>query len=130
MTDTILIKEELFKPNGDTYDLAAGKCSSCDQVFFPKLPICLNCHKEKMEDIVLSTRGKLFTHTTVMMPSSGFTPPYSVGYIDLPEGFRLFSQLDTIEDKPFEIGMDMEVYVGSLWEKDGITTLGYRCRPV
>ncbi len=27
-------------------------------------------------------------------------------------------------------GMDMEIYVGPLWEKDGVTTLGYRCRPV
>jgi uncharacterized OB-fold protein len=130
MTDTILIKEELFKANGDTYDLAACKCSSCGQVFFPKQVVCLNCHKEEMEDFVLSTRGKLFTHTTVMMPSSGFTPPYGVGYVELPEGFRLFSQLDILEDKPFKVGMEMEVYVGPLWEKDGVTTLGYRCRAV
>ena len=130
MTNSILLKEELFSQNGETWDLAGGRCKSCKQVFYPRISNCLNCQDGEIEDFTLSSKGKLFTYTTVMMPSSGFTPPYSVGYVELPEGFRLFSQLDTIEDKPFEIGMDMEIYVGPLWEKDGVTTLGYRCRPV
>ena len=129
MPQTKLINADMFKKNGETWDLTAGRCAACGQVYFPRQPMCLNCHGDDIEEIIMSKKGKLFTFTTVTMPSSGFTPPYSVGYVDLPEGFRMFTQLDPAEDKPFEVGMDMDVYVGPLWEKDGITTLGYRCRP-
>jgi uncharacterized protein len=54
-----------------------------------------------------------------------FKPPIIGGYIDLPEGTRVFGQIRvTVEE--MKTGMKVEVKTGVIWtEKDGTEVLGY-----
>jgi uncharacterized OB-fold protein len=110
--------------------LLANKCKSCGQVFFPKVSFCLTCLNEDMNEVKLSRIGKLYTYTIGHMPSTHFQPPHAIGYIDMPEGIRIFAPLAMTESKPFKIGMDMEVVIEKLWQEGDNEVIGYRFKPI
>jgi len=130
MAKRIPIREGLFTEGPDGGRLLANKCKSCGQVFFPKVAFCFSCLKENMEDIILSRQGKLFTYTIAHMATMHFKPPYSVGYIEMPEGLRIFSPLKMVESKPFKIDMDMELSIEELWQEDDKHIIGYKFKPL
>lgn len=130
MADQIPIREDMFTAGGEGPVLHANKCTACGKVYFPKAHLCLTCFNEQLEEITLNRRGKLFSYTVVHMPSSHFQPPYAVGYVDLPEGVRIFSQLEITEEKPFKVDMDMEVKIDTLWHEDGKDVVGFRFTPL
>jgi len=112
-------------PEGET--LAGSQCKACGQIFFPKAEqVCLNCLEGPLEDLPLSRKGKLCSYTVVHMPASGFQPPYAVGFVDLPEGVRVFTPLEMEEGKAFKEGMEMEVRVGTLWEEGDKEVMGFK----
>ncbi len=130
MTDKVPIREGIFQEGPDGCKLIVGKCDSCGQVFFPKETSCFACGHDTLVDMELSGKGKLYSYSVVQMPTSKFSPPYAVGYVDFVEGVRVFGQLDMIEEKPFQIGMEMAVYIGKLWQEDDKEVIGYRFSPV
>jgi uncharacterized OB-fold protein len=83
-----------------------------------------------MEEVVLSRLGKLYSFTIGRMASTHFQPPYAVGLVDLPEGVRVFAPLKMTEDKPFKVGMDMEVVIEELWQENDKQVIGYKFKPV
>jgi len=130
MTDKVPIREGIFTEGPDGGALLANKCKSCGQIFFPKVQLCLTCSEEDMEEIVLSRRGKLYSYTTAHMPSTHFEPPYAIGYVDLPEGPRVFSPLKIVKDTPFQVGIEMEVVLEPLWQEEDKEVVGYKFKPV
>ena len=46
---------------------------------------------DTMQEMALSTRGKIDTFTVVYVAPMGFTAPYIQAFVDLPEGLRIFS---------------------------------------
>ena len=61
----------------------------------------------------------------------GFDPPYAVGYIDLPEGVRIYSMLTEADMKKLEIGMEMELVIEPIRKtSDGEEIIGYKFKPV
>lgn len=130
MTNKIPIKEGSFIESPEGSFLIANKCTSCKQIFFPKSLSCLDCFSDDMEELRLSRRGKLYSYTIGYMPASHFQPPYAIGYIDMPEGVRIFSPLNITEDKPFKIGMEMEVTIETLWLDGDNEIIGYKFKPV
>jgi uncharacterized OB-fold protein len=109
--------------------LLANKCKECGRTYFPKAPFCFDCLAKEMEEVILSRHGKLYSYAIGRMPSTHFQPPYAVGLIDLPEGVRVFAPLMLTADESYEIGMEMEVYIDSLWVEDGTQVVGYKFRP-
>ena len=130
MTERIPLKENLFIAGDEGETLQGGKCSECGQVVFPRSVVCLNCHHQTVEGLPLSRRGRLVSFTTVHMPAAGFQPPHASGFVDLPEGVRIFGPLEIVEEKPFSVGMDMEVRIGTLWTKGEQEIVGFRFVPV
>lgn len=130
MPNRIPVKEGTFLENPEGGVLIANKCKSCGQVFFPKAVFCLTCLGEEMEEVKLDRKGKLYTYTIGHLPSMHFEPPYAIGYVDMPEGVRVFAPLVMMEDKPFKIDMDMEVVIGTLWQEGDNEIIGYRFKPV
>ena len=130
MAERIPVKEDVFVEGPEGGELLANKCKSCGQVFFPKAVVCFSCFHDDMAQLALSRRGKLYSYTTGHMPSMHFEPPYTIGYVDMPEGVRIFAPLKLIEDKPFSVGMDMEVVIETLWQEDDKEVIGYKFRPV
>jgi uncharacterized OB-fold protein len=84
-----------------------------------------------MDDISLSSRGKLETYTVVRQAGPRYSVPYLVGYIAMPEGIRVFSQLAECRPQDLTIGMEMEVISGELRkDESGESLTGYKFRPV
>ena len=130
MTERIPVKEGIFTESPDGAILLANRCKSCKQIFFPKVVSCLSCFNEDMEELKLSRKGKLNSYTIGYMPSSHFQPPYAIGYVDMPEGVLIFTPLRIVENKPFNIGMEMEVTIETLWQEGDNEVIGYKFKPV
>jgi benzoylsuccinyl-CoA thiolase BbsA subunit len=123
------IKKKLFTETIEG-DLISYKCKSCNHKLPPLTITCQYCFSNDLEPIPLSRRGKLFAFTTNFMNSAHFQAPYSTGYIEFPEGFKLFSPLKKEEGKPFKIGMEMEMVIEKLWNEGEDEVIGYKFRPV
>lgn len=130
MANTVPISEGAFVVGAEGGILLANKCKSCGQVFFPKAVFCLTCLNEDMQELKLSRKGKLYSYTIGHMPSTHFMPPYAIGFVDMPEGVKIFAPLKMTEDKPFKIGMDMEVVIEKLWQEGDTEVIGYKFQPV
>jgi benzoylsuccinyl-CoA thiolase BbsA subunit len=78
--------------------LKGYRCKQCGKIWFPKFAHCPNpdCWSDEMEVIPLSRRGRIYSATDVFIgqPSMRQYMPLSVGYVDLPEGIRIFAQLE------------------------------------
>ena len=75
-------------PNGPR--LNACRCADCGRVHFPKILFCRDCLGQNLAAEELSALGTLYAFTTIRTVEK----PYSVGYIDLPEGLRVFGRID------------------------------------
>ncbi len=102
-----------------------NKCRDCGKTFYPAVELCPFCSSEQVEKVPLSPVGTLFSFSVTRVPVGRFKPPIIGGYIDLPEGTRLFGQIRA-DLKDVRIGMRVKVETGVLWtEKDGMEVLGY-----
>ena len=126
----VLFQNGLFEETHGEPALIGSKCGSCGQVLFPVKSVCLNCMSADLESIRLRRDGILYTYTTVYMASEHFLPPYTVGWIELPEGIRIFSQIRGWQENPLKIGMDMRLYIETLWRDEDNEVIGYVFKPV
>lgn len=130
MVEKVPIREGAFREGPDGGVLLANRCTACGQVFFPKARLCQACLYETLEEAPLSRKGKLYSYTIAHMQSSFFPPPCAMGFVDFPEGVRVFAPLKMVEERPFEVGMDMEVVIEKLWEFQEKELIGYVFRPI
>ncbi len=124
----IPFKEGLLSERIDG-DLVGFKCKSCNHILPPLTTTCPYCFSEDLEKMPLSRSGKLYSYTINHMDSQHFKAPYITGYIELAEGLRIFSVLKEKQEKPFTIGMDMEMVVEKLWDKGDDEVIGYKFTP-
>ncbi len=114
--------------------LIGGKCSKCGKRFFSRRAICPQCFsEEKIEEILLSTRGKIYAFTTVRIPPSlGFEVPYSYGYVDLVEDdIRVPAMFTGYKSGQLRIGMEVTLVIDKLrTDKEGNEIIGYKFRPI
>jgi uncharacterized OB-fold protein len=72
--------------------LAASRCTSCSDTRYPPRRLCPSDLTEA-ETIALSGLGQVYEAVLVALAPQGYTAPYWVGYVDMPEGVRVFAQL-------------------------------------
>ena len=130
----IPIREGLFRiPSGSAEKpcLFGSRCRTCGQLSFPPRKVCAACFSEEMEVIPLSTEGNLYSYTIVEYPAPGLLGPYAIGYVDLPEGVRVFSILADWDRKNLRVGMNVELTLAKFKEdKEGNEIVTYKFRPV
>jgi uncharacterized OB-fold protein len=129
----IPFKENLFVEQSELEGkprMVGAHCQKCGRYSFPFREICIFCHSREVQKAYLSPRGRLHTFTICRVPVPYTTPPYALGYIDLPEGLMIFSQLTRGSEKDLQIGMEMELVVEKLkTDKDGNEVYSYKFRP-
>ena len=129
------IQKDLFDPN--LFMVEAGepmlkgcRCSNCQKVFFPPRNRCSECLSPDVSPIPLGANGRLYSYTTVHIPSKHFKPPYMIGYLELESGIRVFGQIRLKKGQPMKMGQPMKVVVDYLWqEKDGQKVAAYLFEP-
>ena len=129
MKNRVPFREGLFEEVDGRGILVGSRCRQCGQVAFPKRKVCLKCLSQDLESVDLSPGGKLYSYTIVHMPSEHFEPPYAIGWIELPEGIRVFSQLRGWQENKLKTGADMELSIEKLWEKEDREVMGFVFRP-
>jgi uncharacterized OB-fold protein len=129
MKTRVPFKEGLIGEVSGQWVLKGCKCKQCGKMIYPIRNVCLNCLSRDLERLDLSRKGKLYSFTIVHMPSEHFKPPYAIGWIDLPEGIRIFSQIRGWQENPLKIGMGMELAIEKLWDEDEKEVIGYIFRP-
>lgn len=127
-----LIEEGWFHDFGQGLSLTGGRCSACGRIYFPTKSVCPSCFSAEQQKVPLSGRGKLHTFTRSHMGPAGIQAPFTIGFIELPEGIKLFSLLTQCEpwDKILAVGMEMEMVIETIREdEEGNEIVGYKFRP-
>jgi uncharacterized OB-fold protein len=109
--------------------LHGSKCARCGSVAFPPHPSCPACGAESGQNAVeLSPVGTLYTFSEIHIAPKGFATPYVVGYVDLPEGVRLFGQIEGgAED--LRLGQQVRVALGPVRsDTSGRMVMSYKFR--
>lgn len=119
----IPVRERLFSERVSG-DLMGVWCNECNHVLPPLTDTCYYCCSTDLKKMKLSCHGKLYSYTTVYQPHKHLEVPYSVGYVDLPEGIRMMAPLKTREGKPFHVGMPMKLSVEKLWQENDAEVFG------
>jgi uncharacterized OB-fold protein len=129
MKTRVPFREGLFKEANEKGALLGARCKQCGQIIFPERAACFNCLGQELEPAELSQSGKLYAYTIVHMPSEHFKPPYAIGWIELPEGIRIFSQIRGWQEHPLKTGMDMDLAFEKIWDEEEKEVIGYIFRP-
>lgn len=124
-TSSIPFCEGLFTMEGGKAFLVGNQCSNCGQIYFPACSICFECENKHMQTIKFGSTGKLYSYAVSYMPSTHFEPPYAAGWIELPEGVRVFAPLKSGEGRSLDIGSDMVLTIGELWRNGTERVMGY-----
>lgn len=126
------IEEGWFHDFGQGLSLTGGRCPSCGHTCFPAKRVCPSCFNAEQRKVPLGRKGKLHTFARSHMGPSGIEAPFTIGFIDLPEGMKLFSLLTQCEpwDQVLKVGMEMEMVIETIREdEEGNEIVGYKFRP-
>jgi len=97
-TATFFHPDLLEMPEKGPPYLKGYRCRRCGKIWFPRFTLCPNpdCWSDEMDVVPLSRRGKIYSATDVFVGQSSMRQygPLIVGYVDLPEGIRIFAQLE------------------------------------
>ncbi|MCS5543345.1 MAG: Zn-ribbon domain-containing OB-fold protein [SAR86 cluster bacterium] len=121
--------------NGEPY-LEGHKCSNCSAIFVGARNVCSKCSaRDKMEQIKLGTKGKLYSYSIVFRSFPGIDVPYISAIVDLDEGGTIKGNLIDCEPDPEKIKFDMPVEVifdDALGRKDaeGNSYISYFFKPI
>lgn len=134
MKPSLLVNKEFFEEIDGEIMLVGSKCVKCEKVYFPRKKFCIECMSDELKIVPLSKRGKIVCWTVARQTYTyGIPLPYAFGYVDLPEGVRLFTIFTDCE--PFEeklkTGGEVEWVIKSFKEDEmGNDIIGYLFRPV
>lgn len=71
----------------------AGMQCACGFREFPASDTCPQCLAPNPPALTLSSAGTLYSYSTVHIAPPGWQVPYVIGYVDLPEGVRVFGKV-------------------------------------
>jgi uncharacterized OB-fold protein len=95
--------------------LIGGICKDCGNQTFPRSPVCCVCMSEAIEPQAMPRVGTLYAFSTVHVAAKKWHKPMRIGYVDLPNGARVFTHL---EGESLSIGDAVEVGIGVVGEDE------------
>jgi uncharacterized OB-fold protein len=91
--------------------LLGSHCKHCDARTFPAHTVCPFCLSDQVETVPLSSAGNLYSFTFVHIAPAAWEVPYGIGYVDLPEGVRLFGKLADADNTHWKLDQQVRVEV-------------------
>jgi uncharacterized OB-fold protein len=106
--------------------LIGGRCRQCGTSMFPAQPVCPSCMQEAVEQEPLPRAGVLYAFSKVHVGPAKWHKPFTVGYVDLDNGVRVFSHLTGAP----AVGQRMQLDVGEVGrDPDGTALLTFVFKP-
>lgn len=130
--DITFFHPDLFEvpTDGSPPFLKGYRCKKCNQLDFPKLKLCPKCWGDEFEMVPLSRKGIVYSATDNFIGQEGMKPPYTFGYIDLPENIRIFAQFEC-EVGTVGCGDEVEVVEGIIrMNRDGEPIRSYKFKKI
>ena len=93
-------------------ELRYQTCTACGAVVFHPRYVCPYCLSSELKWQKSNGKGKVYTFSTVCRApykSLQSKTPYTVGIIELDEGFYMFSEIVDCDPSQIEIGLPVEV---------------------
>lgn len=116
--------------------LLGSRCRACGELFFIRRAICECCQGQDLEDVTLSSRGRLHSFTVMYYPAPPpYQPPepfvpYGVGWVELQDGIVVYSLLTENDPARLHTGMEMELVIEPFSvDPDGNQLMTCRFRP-
>jgi uncharacterized OB-fold protein len=93
------------------HELWLPRCDSCSAVVWYPRAFCPHCQSSSFTWFQASGRGTLASFLINYTPAPGYTAPYVIALVDLPEGPRLAANILDVEPDPaaLTIGMPLQV---------------------
>lgn len=91
--------------------LTYQRCGSCNEVVWPAHYLCPECSADNLHWERSSGKGRVYSWSTIFRgptPVWASVAPYTVGFVEMAEGYFLFAQLDA-EPGTVEAGAPVEV---------------------
>ncbi len=119
----------------ERYNITGTKCHTCGQAYFPIRGVCPTCRRKgKLENILFSGKGKVYSFTEISVPPEGFESqtPYLLAIIELEEGARLTAQIVDAKLDQITIGTQVEPVFRMIQKDDpeGLIHYGFKFRIV
>ena len=116
---------------GGAVRLVGSECRDCHARVFPPTAVCPSCMSENMAPLTLSRRGTLYSWSVVHAAPRGWRLPFVAGYVDLPEGVRVFAHIVGGDPKALRFDMPVEVTTAVLGiDEQGHALEGFAFEPV
>ena len=111
----------LATPDSPYPHLLGSKCRLCGLVCFPKKVLCHRCWDLTMECRFLSRQGVIQSFTVVHQPVTGFSAPYILALVQLPEGVTVFAPIMECRPglDPLHTGDPVELVIQTIPGKEG-----------
>ena len=109
--------------------LIATRCRDCETRVFPPVPVCPECMSENVDETSLSTNGSLYTWSVVHVAPRGWNTPYIAGYVDLPEGVRVFAHVVGVDPATLEMDMNVTLTTAVVGEDENGPVESYAFTP-
>jgi uncharacterized OB-fold protein len=92
-------------------ELRIQRCKSCMKAVFYPRAICPHCHSDRLEWIVASGRGTIYTYTVAHQAFGVFAAdvPFVVALVELEEGVRMMSRIIDAPRERVTIGAAVQV---------------------
>lgn len=84
--------------NDDRVRVSGSRCASCGYPVFGTIERCPIC-RSTSAPAQFGPGGTVFAATVLRVPVPGRTPPFALAYVDLDDGPRILSHVDTT-DRP------------------------------
>lgn len=95
----LLSNAEVCRDAAGNLALCAAKCDACGCKVFPPSDTCPSCLSGAVNPFPITSAGTLYSYTTVHIAPKTWQTPYVVGYVDFPEGVRVFGKVDGVAER-------------------------------
>lgn len=117
------VRRPAFEVQADTVMLRGSRSRSSGSLAFPEREVCLKTGARDMEPVLFGPRGTLYSYSTVHVSSSRPTP-YTIGYVDFPNGVRVLANIDVPSDMTDKLACDTTVELRAHGERWFVVPVG------